>query len=211
MSVKQLCLTAAAITAISTHAISLQYEVGSGSAVVAHSSGPGLLIETELATGLANQAFTLNDGQSYTFDFFKIWTDETDVNIGEDTEQRPITATLDFDVPDLDAQVQGITFGGNLMLQAGIVVWNDPVIINAGARTFSVNLNNAVFDLGWFKLGNHAATITATVKQISSGGATTTPPPTSVPDAGSTMTLLGLGLTAMALVQRRLASRRTAA
>src|SRR5688500_17500821 len=91
-------------------AIPLDYELGTGSFVTAN-SGSGLQIQTSLFSGLADQAFTLNDGASYTFNFFKIWTDESTVD-SDDTVMKPITATLDFDVPDLDAKVQGITIGG---------------------------------------------------------------------------------------------------
>jgi hypothetical protein len=199
----------ALVSAFTTvHAIPLNYELGSDSSVNAHNSGPGLLIRTALVPGLADQSFTINDGQSYTFNFFRIWTDEAYVD-SDDIAPKLITATLDFDVPDLDARVHGITFGGKLDWQAGVVLWDDPVVITAGTRVFSINLNNAIFDWERFKLGNHPAMINATVKQLSSR--VTVPPvtptpvitPVNVPEAGSTLILLGLAVASMALLGRR--------
>lgn len=192
---------AVSIFTLSSHAIPLDYKIGANSSVQAHESGSGLEIETALASGLSGHTFTLNDGQSTTFNFFSIWTDETTVN-WDDKQPRLITATLDFDVPDLNASVKGVTLSGTYYgWEAGGVIWNDPVYINAGNRIFSVNLNNAAFDWGNGGLGNHPAMITATVKQYKSSG---TPPPMSVPEGGSTLVLLGIGMAGAALTRKAL-------
>jgi hypothetical protein len=178
-------------------AIPLNYEIGSGSSVTAHNSGDGLVIKTELSPTLSSQAFTLNDGQSYTFNFFRIWTDESMVD-SDDTVAKLITARLDFDVPDIGAKIYGLTFSGTYYgYSGGAVVWNDPVTVIAGDREFTVNLNNAYFDVAQGGLGDTPATITATVKQIRSGGSSI-----PVPDGGTTAVLLGAGLGAM-LMRRR--------
>lgn len=193
-----LLLTSASLsTAV---AIPLTYDVGTGSSVTANTSSSGLAIRTQLATGLSSQLFTLNDGQSYTFNFFSIWTDETTVD-SDDTTPKTITARLDFASPDVTTAVQGVTLSGIYMgYSGGGVIWNDPVTVKAGDRTFTVNLNNAYFDLGWNgSLGNSPAMITATVQQISSGT-------TRVPETGSTALLLGCGLGVLAFAGRRFAA-----
>ena len=96
-------------------AIPLTYHIGAGSSVTVNTDGNnGLAIRTDLAPNLSSQLFTLNDGQSKTFDFFKIWTDEKYVD-ADDWTPKSITAKLDFDVPDLDALVKGLTISGTLM------------------------------------------------------------------------------------------------
>jgi hypothetical protein len=190
-----LILTAASLA--QAIAIPLTYDIGTGSSVTANTSSDGLQIRTELVSGLSSQLFTLNDGQSYTFNFFRIWTDERTVDY-DDKALRTITARLDFDVPDINAQVQGVTLSGIYMgCSGGGVLWNDPVTVAIGTRVFTVNLSNAYFDLGYNgALGDSPATITATIKQISSGG-------TRVPEAGSTALLLGLGFGATLMLRRR--------
>ena len=199
-----LFLSAASLS--STLALSRTYDVGTGSSVTANTSvNDGLAIRTELASGLSSQLFTLNDGQSHTFNFFKIWTDETAVD-ADDWVPRTITARLDFESPDVTAQVQGITFSATLLGHSGggvlwndALVWNDSVTVSLADRVFKVTLNDAYFDLAQGGLGNSPAIITATVKQISSGGIT------AVPDAGSTVALLGAALGAMAMLRRKTA------
>ena len=198
MKIKSLLLAAALGAASLTLSQAISYTVGTGSSVDAHDSGPGLLIETSLSPTLAGYTFNLNDGQSTTFDFFTIWTDEGTVNWGEDTTPMPITATLNFAVPELDALITGVTFGGRLFLQGGVVLWDDPVLVTALDRQFSVALNNAIFDVDLFQLGDCPVDIQATVKQISSTGAAS-----SVPDGGSTLVLLGLGLAGMGAARWR--------
>jgi hypothetical protein len=185
-------------------AIPLTYDVGTGSSVTANSSSDGLAIRTQLAAGLSSQLFTLNDGQSYTFNFFSIWTDETYVD-SDDTTPKAITATLDFAIPDVNAQIGGITFSGTYQGTSGgavlwkdALVWNDSVTVKVGTRVFTVTLNDAVFDLGQNgSLGNSPAMITATVTQLSS---------TAVPEGGSTAALLGVGFGALVLARRRIAA-----
>jgi len=172
------------------------YNIGTGSSVVAN-SGDGLLIQTSLVTGLQNVSFNLNDGGSYTFGFFNIWTTETDV--GKDDKQAvAINATLDFDTPvDWGVNFSGVTFGGTLALdfsQWGAVVWNAPITIG----NFKVSLSNETFNEGlWWGLDEgtkHGATVKATVTQL---------PTSRVPDSGTTVAFLGLALVGLGFVSRR--------
>lgn len=191
----------------SAQALSRTYQIGSGSSVTAN-TGDGLIISTQLDSGLSGRTFILDDGASTSFKFFRIWTTEDDVG-GDDTVAKSITATLDFAMPDLDASVPGSTTGIKTPVlffgsyQYGKVTWNDPVTISALDRTFTIDLNDAVFNEGWLGLNDgkcFGANITATITQT--GSMTPQPQPT-VPDGGSTAMLVGLGLVGIGLLHRK--------
>jgi hypothetical protein len=190
-------LLACALAAPLAHATS--YEIGSGSSVTANTGDP-LLISTSFVSGLNNVAFDLNDGESYTFGFFKIWT--TEGNVGsEDTTPVAISATLDFDNPfDENANFLGVTFGGTAYFgfaQWGQVVWDAPVTLSSGGLQFEISLSNETFNSGtWWGLDEgkkKGAIVEATVRQVSS----------NVPDSGSTAALLGLALVGIGAIARR--------
>ena len=191
-----------AIGAPHAQAIPLHYDVGTGYTVDAN-SGSGLEMEWALASDLSSRAFTLDDGQSVTFKFFDIWTDETSVN-ADDTAPKSIKATLNFTVPDFYAVVGGNTVGVNFfgIIQAGLVIWDNPApTFTALDRTFSVDLSDEAFNLGLFGLSEgecYGATVEATVKQISSFSPNTS----AVPDSGATVLLLGLSLLAFEAYRR---------
>lgn len=159
-------------------------------------------------------AFALDDQESYTFDAFDLWTDETTVN-RDDKAQSAISVTLNLDPPNFDAGVSGFTSGATGffgLFQYGSVVWNNPAPFVLGDRTFSVSLNDANFNFGTLGLNEgemHGATIKATFTQISSeeepaGGGTVLPiTSVDVPDGGGTALLLGLAVTGIGLVARR--------
>lgn len=191
-------LLACALAAPLAHATS--YEIGDFSSVSVN-PGNALEISTSFAPGLNNVAFNLNDGQSHTFGFFNIWTEEDDVG-SEDKAQINISATLDFDSPlNQFADFSGVTFGGTywvpfLQFQYGKVEWNAPVMVTSGGMQFEVSLSDEVFNLGLYGLNDgmkHGATVKATVRQISS----------NVPDSGSTVALLGLALVSVGVIARR--------
>jgi VPDSG-CTERM motif len=181
-------------------AIPMTYEIGNGSIVTGSSSDPGLVIKTSIVSGFENIAFALDDGQSKTFNFFKIWTDEADV--GDDDifkNKQVITASLDFDVPDEALSLSGHTFGVSGLLQSGKIEWTGPATFTVGDRTFSIALSNEEFNKGLWGLNEgekYGAYVEATVKQISSSRV-------SVPDHGSTAMLLGLAFLSFAFIRRR--------
>lgn len=150
----------------------LGYEIGNGSSVDA-AVDPGLVINTELDANLGDVSFMLDDGDSFTFDFFDIWTPETTLN-PDDFVPQAISATLDFDVPDEVVIIDGATGGGLTffgLVQFGYVVWSDPVTVMTTRGDFEVSLNNATFNGGFFGLNEgqgDGATIQATVTQINS-------------------------------------------
>lgn len=188
----------------SSVALATPYEIGNGSSVSAN-TGDGLMIKTSLVNGLSNVAFNLNDGQSTTFNFFKIWTDDKESDVGKD-DKNPIaiSATLDFDNPlDTGANVSGVTFGGSFLFglyQWGEVVWNAPVIVSSGGISFKVSLSNETFNGGLFGLNEgecNGAIVQATVTQLCADV------PSRVPDSGSTIAFLGLALASVGIISRR--------
>jgi hypothetical protein len=137
-------------------AVQLTYEIGDGSAVSGNFSDPGLVIKYALVAGLQDVAFSLNDGESYTFDLLKIWTDETDVALWEDTLKKPITVNLDFDTPDESLSLDGDTYGIDGLWQWGQVTWDGPVTLALTDRTFKVSLSDEQFNKGFFGLDEGA-------------------------------------------------------
>ena len=190
-----------AVAAPVTDAVALSYTVSGGSVVA--NQGDGLIINTSLALPNTPFTFNLTDGQSETFSFFKIWTDETHVN-PDDLLSQGISAILNFSVPATSATVSGWTFGGSILwgvTQWGEVVWQtpEPNFTAPDGRVFQVTLSNEIFNEGIFGLNEgkqYGAVVKATVKQIGSSY-------TSVPDNGSTAMLLGLSLLVIAIVSRR--------
>jgi hypothetical protein len=167
-----------------TSAIKMEYQIGDGSIIDG---------KTALVDGLKNVAFALDDWQSWTFNFFDIWTEEGDVGTSDTTAQS-ITTTLDFDASDGILGPDGDTVGVSDIFASGKI--RRPVTVTAGGRTFILSLSDEEFNGGLFGLKD-GATVEATIKQISSDF--------SVPDNGSTAMLLGLAFIALALVcQRRI-------
>jgi hypothetical protein len=141
------------------------------SSVSAHNSGDGLLIETSIVVP-NGYGFLLNGvGDTHTFDFFRIWTDETWVN-ADDTVPKPISATLAFSQPPSDGTVAGETVGLSVFsgfYQAGQVTWTAPTLVNVpGGYQYQITLSDEVFNEGlfWLGLGHKGATVTATIEQI---------------------------------------------
>jgi hypothetical protein len=191
-------------TTVATQAISLNYQVGGGSTVVANTADPGLALGTHVPSSLSSIAFTLDDGQSTTFNFFKIWAAETSVS-SDDTVPKNITATLDFSVPDVDAAVYGLTFGAqlNFIQDAAYLTWNAPAVVTLADRVFEVELSDLEFAKGHivdWDLTDKKSWVTATVTQISSR---TGEVPNSVPDGGATLVMLALGIAGLSCVRRQ--------
>jgi hypothetical protein len=197
----------------------LNYQISSSSSVTAYTDGSnGLAIDTAMAPGVANgtEAFSLDDGDSYTFDFFQIWTDESTIN-PDDVISQDITADLDFTAPpgvtvEIDGQTVGtdrpIEFRGHVIGTLGTgaeVTWDDvpPIDVIAGDREFNVSLSDTWFNsfLGFYVPGElFAGTVEATVTQIS-GTLTSVDSPAVAPLPASSYA--GAALLAMLMLGRR--------
>ena len=182
-----------AVTLPNAFAIPMTYDFGAGSTIAGNLSDPGL----EIKTSLVSEKITLEDGQSKTFNLFKIWTDETDVG-DDDKAKSTITASLNLGGQD-KVSLDGQTFGVSGLLQSGKIEWNGLATFTAGGRTFSIALSNEVFNEGWLGLKEgekNGGYVKATVTQISSSKV-------AVPDNGNTAMLLGLAFLSFAFIRRR--------
>ena len=95
-SVTVSCLALALFAVALRDAVALSYTVSGGSVLA--NQGDGLIVNTSLSLPSTPFTFNLIDGQSETFSFFKIWTEETTVN-PDDEAGKSISATLYFSDP----------------------------------------------------------------------------------------------------------------
>jgi hypothetical protein len=113
-----------------------------------HSSGPGLLINTQSIT--PNLQFTLNTvGQSVSSNLFKIYTNETDVG-SDDLVGKPISVAFNFTSPAFGGVLEGTTFGQSFfgLFENGAVHWND----GGNGGQLQIHLNDTTFNSGAFGL-----------------------------------------------------------
>ena len=167
--------------------------------VNAHNSGPGLLIQTQELADPLNFALA-NPGDFYTVDLFKIWTEETDVEWGEDTLPRSISVDFDFTAPPSSGSVLGTTLGGSIIItEWGSVTWAGPEVIDFGnGGKLRITLSDETFNKGLFGLKHgrdHGAIVEAKFKLISDSVAEV-PLPASLP-------LLMAALGGLAVLRRR--------
>lgn len=182
--------------------------------VNASTDDPGLKIQTtEVA---ANPfMFDLVTGTPYTFDLFRIWTDETAVNEEDDTVLKPISVHFSFLLPEVfDGDVTGDTDGYRDPLsllgfeipgfyQGGELNWNAPADLFFGPQDeghLVIALSNETFSKG---IGGtlpgklFGTTVKATVTLASEArGASAVPEP-------GILTLFAGGLFALGVIARR--------
>ena len=123
-----------------------------------HTKDPGLVVDVSSASGTLN--FDLSQGGSTTVDLFDLYTNESSVNVGEDTTPEPIQVAFTFTEPSpsFGGDVNGSTQGNSILygfVQDGSVTWS-----NGGNQALSfgdggeldVHLNDATFDTSFFGL-----------------------------------------------------------
>jgi hypothetical protein len=153
-------------------------------------------VTTALKSGLDALTFSLGQGESHTFDFFKIGVG----GLGGATVD--VVATLGFDLPfGMSATSNGDGWYATLLgkVSGGSLVWNDlPTILTApnGAQ-FSVDFS----DVAGFTIGN-SAWVQTTVTAIAEAPPPVDPQQNAVSEPG-TLGILGLGLFGIAALRRR--------
>ena len=187
------------LAVVPCRAFAIPFDIGTESKVIANignSDGEnGLSVTTTPNPLLSQIKFDLNSGDKFTFDFFTIAAAETWIN-SDDYTPTDIIATLDFDVPDTVASLNGVTVGGSVLWlgQYATLTWEALAPITVNGTTFLVELSNNTFGKGLGGLSSKPTTVTATVKLIGSNYA-------AVPDNGSSAMLLGLAFLSFALLR----------
>ena len=185
-----LCAIALVFTIVgSASAIPIEFDVDgpNSSVILSNVSTLGWTsISAEIVTGLDDEIFSLDDGISYTFDFFTIEVE------GFGLGEADVNATLAFDLPQV-SQVTGngsggwITLGG--FISGGYLTWaNMPQTITLmNGDYFDVDFENVLIA----GLGN-TTTVSATVTAHAA----------PVPEPATVM-LVGTGLLGMIAFGRK--------
>ena len=133
-----------------------------------NSIDPGLVVKTSSSGG--GFSTDLGVGDSHTFNLFRIWTDETSVNVPEDTAPKPFSVAFSFDDPVTGGTATGVTYGtNNFWTQSGVLAWDGPITLSFGQNNtgkLSLALSDAVFNAGLFGLKEgwkHGDKVTATL------------------------------------------------
>lgn len=164
---------------------------------------PGLVVEVTPGSG-GGTTPDLAVGDSYTFDLFRIWTDETSVNAGEDTTPAPISVGFTFTNPVAGGVIAGVTEGGRSgffgAVHDGRVTWDAPLTVRFGAGDtgrLTLSLGDATFNRSVFGLHEgerYGASVTATLRYDAA------PAPVPLPAA---LPLMAVGLGALGIAGRR--------
>ncbi len=141
-------------------------------------------IEAELVDGLDDVVFSLDDGESRTFDFFKLTVD----GLGYGTAD--VNATLAFEKP-AGSQVTGSGSGGWLTLSGiisgGYLNWSDM------PQTIALDDDKGYFDVDFEDVCVVGFGNTTTVSATVTAHASPVPEPATVLLMGVGLGLLGLG------------------
>ena len=188
-----LALPGAALAATFTGGWTVDYNAFDPGLAVAATPGAGAVATPDLAVG-----------DSYSFDLFRIWTDETTINSGEDTTPLPISVAFTFTNPVAGGVIAGVTEGERSgffgTVHDGRVTWDAPLTVYFGAGDsgrLTLSLGDATFNRGLFGLHGgeaYGATVSATLRYDAA------PAPIPLPAA---LPLLGLGLGALGIAGRR--------
>ncbi|VVS91097.1 PEP-CTERM sorting domain-containing protein [Desulfoluna spongiiphila] len=197
--IRILCFIAALLIACgSAYATPYTFEMGGESSIDVTKTTQGLSMWTDIYQSVSSQAFLLDVGDSFTFKFARMGTDESWVN-EDDLKPMEVTAYLDFDMPDITQDISGEStgFSGKFEFNQGWqVIWDDPVYVGFGdGGRFAIELSDATFSSSMWT-GPHGpcwsegdADIFATVTLEAAPSPTTAP----VPEP-ATAVLLGLGV-----------------
>jgi hypothetical protein len=147
---------------LNVHSASFEFVMGDGSSIDVSGTDNCLNLGLKLYSGvdsrLENYSFSLDEGKSKKFKFGFIGTDEEEIN-WDDLFDFSITATLDFDSPELTQYIEGTSTGfwicegrfiKRLVGEGWEVKWQNPDPISFGDEgLFSVGLEDLSFDNTW--------------------------------------------------------------
>ena len=175
-------------------ATSFTFDMGANSSVDTSGTNDVLQMYANVNPNIDNIIYSLQEGGSYTFYFATIGTTEGWIN--DDVNPGTLTASIDFDNPDLVQAVGGTSIGFSAcwhFVQGWNLTWNDPVVVDFGnGGQFSIELSDVRYSSWWWQGLDGSADVYATVTLNSA----------PVPEP-ATILLVGIGLIGFATYSRK--------
>ena len=176
--------------------------------VDAFDEGPDGFLGLDISTKVRNLPISgvLEEGETRRFPLFKIWSDETFVNLTagffgplDDVRRRDIEVNFDFAAPDVSATVNGFT-RGRFFPQNGVVRFFDPIEVQfENGGLFTIDLEDTKFGLRNKKTGKvKKGTVYANVTLVSESQ--------PVPEPASLLGLLAVGAVGAGVARKRQAA-----